>query len=382
MPHRILYVSAADRIAGAENSLLQLVAGLDRDEFEPLVALPGPGPLADALAGLDVPAIHAPLFRPGRTLNPFRVLSMASRLATAAACLVDVAAGEDVDLIHAQNTAAMLPVSRAARRVGVPCLWHLRDLGGWPGLVRLAAPGAHAAVAVSHAVADRWRDYLAGLDVQVVHNGIDADGFAACAQPGRLRAELGIAPDAPLFVAAGQLVPWKGHRDFLHAAARVRGEFPSATAVIAGDDLFGDHPRYVRGLHRLARKLGLGEAVRFLGYRTDVPDLMADADVLVVPSDAEPFGRVALEAMALGTPVVGRRTGGLPEVVEDGVTGLLTDAPGAEGLAAAVCELLRDPERARTMGQAGRRRVREHFGLAAHAAAISAIYRPLLTSNL
>ena len=378
MPHRILYVSAADRIAGAENSLLQLLAGLDRDEFEPLVALPGPGPLQDALAELDVPAIHVPLFRPRRTYNPLRVLSMASRMATAAGRLVDVVAAEGVDLIHAQNTAAMVPVSRAARRVDVPCLWHLRDLGGWPGLVRLVAPSASAAVAVSHAVADRWLPYLQGLDVRVVHNGIDADAFAARAQPGRFRAELGIASDAPLLAIAGQLVPWKGHGDFLYAVARVRDEFPAASAVIAGADLFGDHPRYVRGLHRLASKLGLGQAVRFLGYRDDMPDLMADADVLVVASDAEPFGRVALEAMAVGTPVVGYASGGLPEVVEDGRSGLLAEPGSPAALAARVDDLLRDPVRARAMGEAGRRRVRDLFSAGAHAEDVAAVYRQVL----
>ena len=285
-----------------------------------------------------------------------------------------------IDLIHAQNVAAQPAAGLAARFAGVPCVWHLRDLRGSRLMARRLVPLASAAVAVSEAVADRWRRELGDrLDIRVVANAIDADAFAARAHAGTFRRELGLTPDDPLMAVVGQMVPWKGHRGFLRAMALVHAEQPRAVAAVAGDDVFGDHPGYPGQLRREAASLGLAGVVRFLGYRDDVPDLMADADLLVVPSDAEPFGRVALEAMALGAPVVGKGSGGLPEVVEDGITGLLTGGDSAEELARLIGDLLGDPARRLAMGEAGRRRVRDRFGMAAHVAAICSIYRRLLS---
>lgn len=378
MPERILYVSAAGRIGGAENSLLQLVRGLDRCEFAPVVALPGLGPLADALERLGVPAFYAPLIRPRRTLNPVRLALMGGGTALGALCLAREARRRSVSVIHALNTAAQPAAGLAAAAAGLPCVWHLRDLRCLRVVTRGLARFAHAAIAVSDAVAKAsaigpgW-----GPQVTVVPNGIDADAFAARARPGRLRGELGLRPEDPLLVVVAQMVPWKGHRDFLHAMALVRSRHPQATAALAGDDLFGEDPGYLSELRRLAASLGLERVVRFLGYRTDVPTLVADADLLVIPSEAEPFGRVALEAMALGTPVVGRGAGGLPEVVEHGVTGRLTRGPSVEELAGLITDLLSDPEGRCAMGEAGYRRVRERFDLARHVERICAVYRRL-----
>jgi len=385
MAHRILHVSNVSRISGAENSLLQLLQGTDRREFEPLAALPGPGPLAQELAVLGVPAFYAPLVRPRRTLNPVRLASLAVRTAAAAFALAGETRRQGVCLIHAHTTAAFRAAGPAARMAGVPCVWHVRDIKRLSPLDRRLGRFAKAAIAVSNAVlkasgVSRCR----GLDVRVVPNGIDADAFESRARRGMFRRELGLGPDDPLLLVAAQMVPWKGHRDFLRAVASVRRSYPRVVAAVAGDDLFGDHPGYVSELRRLAASLGLEPAVRFLGYRTDIPTLMADADLLVIPSDAEPFGRVALEAMAVGTPVVGRCAGGLPEVVEDGVTGRLArsvETGAAEAMAQLISDLLSDPEARAAMGKAGRARVRELFSLERHAAEVCAVYRHALATG-
>jgi glycosyltransferase involved in cell wall biosynthesis len=382
MAHRILHVSNVSRISGAENSLLQLLQGTDRREFEPLAALPGPGPLAEELARLAVPAFYAPLARPRRTLNPVRLASLAGRTAAASLVLARESRRHGVCLIHAHTTAAFRAAGPAARMAGVPCVWHVRDIRRLSSLDRRLGRFANAAIAVSEAVLkESGLSQCRGLDLRVIPNGIDADAFESRARRGMFRQELGLGPEDPLLLVAAQMVPWKGHRDFLRAVASVRGRHHRTVAALAGDDLFGDYPRYVPELRRLAASLGLEQAVRFLGYRTDVPTLMADADILVIPSDAEPFGRVALEAMAVGTPVVGRWTGGLPEVIADGVTGRLArslEADAAEALGQVISDLLSDPEARAAMGKAGRTRVRELFGLERHAAEVCAVYRHVL----
>lgn len=382
MPCRILHVNTASCIAGTENSLLQLVQGLDRSQFESYVALPGPGPLADALCRIDVPVLYAPLVRLRRTANPVRLARTGAASTAAALLLAGHARRRRVCLAHAHKTGALPVAGVAAALAGVPCIWHLRDFRVTPPGARLLACLADAAIAVSRAVLQAsgitpdW-----GLPVRVIPNGIDADAFAVAARPGRFRTELGLGADDPLLLVAAQLVPWKGHRDFLRALALARRGHPRVVAALAGADLFRDHPGYLAELRRLAHSLGLQDAVRFLGYRTDMPDLMADADLLVIPSEAEPFGRVALEAMAVGTPVVGRGTGGLPEVVEDGVTGRLTrpaEAAVPAALAELICDLLADRPTRKAMGAAARVRVREQFSLARHVEEVCSVYRQVL----
>jgi glycosyltransferase involved in cell wall biosynthesis len=216
------------------------------------------------------------------------------------------------------------------------------------------------------------------VEARVIPNGLDADAFAAGATRGAFRHELVLGPDSVLVLMAAQMVPWKGHRRLLRAVARVREEHPLVVAAIAGADMFGDHPGYADELAAMASELGIARSVRFVGYRRDMPTLMADADVVVVPSDAEPFGRVALEAMALERPVVGLKRGGLPEVVEDGVTGLLVDDDSPVALAEAISRLVADAPLRISLGRAGGRRVRERFAADAHAAQIAAVYEELL----
>ena len=374
----IAYVSASARVAGAEESLLQLLAALDRGRWAPVVCLPGAGPLADRLDALDVPWFAAPVPRLRRTLNPLALAGMSARALRAAWTLRGEIKERGVDLVHAQGFSALAAAGPAARITGRPCLLHLRDLRYGRRVARLLCRFADRTIAISQAVAD-----AAPVDCTVVPNGIDADAFEARARPGEFRRELGVGDDVPLVLVAAQIVPWKGHEFFLRAFARVRAERPDALACLAGQDMFGEHEGYLRRLRELCDQLGIAESVRWLGWRDDVPTLMADADVLAVPSQAEPFGRVALEAMAVGTPVVGRNLGGLPEVVEDGVTGFLARPDDAAEFAelsefAELEEFAQLILRALTTGDdlsaAARRRVREQFSIEQHARGVCDVY--------
>lgn len=159
------------------------------------------------------------------------------------------------------------------------------------------------------------------------------------------------AGDAPLVVCAARLEAVKGVEHLVRAAALL----PRARVAIAGDGPL------LEQLRELAVELGLSDRLALLGRVTPVAPLLAAADVVVLPSRSEGLPMAALEAMALGKPVVASRVGGLPEAVEDGVTGVLVPPSDPDALAAALAELLGDPERARAMGEAGRARVLEGF---------------------
>jgi glycosyltransferase involved in cell wall biosynthesis len=172
----------------------------------------------------------------------------------------------------------------------------------------------------------------------------------------------------------GRLSPWKGQHIFLEAAALVRAEFAEARFQIIGSAMFGEEG-YEAQIRQQCETLGLSECVEFTGYRTDVGALIGRLDVLVHASTiGEPIGQVVVEGMAAGKPVVATNGGGIPEIVEEGVTGWLVPMGESVPMAGAIVRLLRDPEGAAKMGEAGRQRVLEHFTIELTAQRVQEVY--------
>jgi glycosyltransferase involved in cell wall biosynthesis len=166
---------------------------------------------------------------------------------------------------------------------------------------------------------------------------------------------------------------------FLRALAQVRRAVPRAKGIVVGGSVPYE-PGYRDQLLALGQALGLSGNVAFHDYRPDVPRLMSALDVLVLPSvSPEPFGRVLIEAMAAGKPVVATDAGATPEVIDDGEQGLLVPANDAQSMAAAVTRLLLDSSLATSMGQKGRRRVEARFTAQHYVDGVQAIYREVLT---
>jgi glycosyltransferase involved in cell wall biosynthesis len=176
-------------------------------------------------------------------------------------------------------------------------------------------------------------------------------------------------------VVFSRLNQLKGIGYFLEAAATVTRKFPDARFVIAGD---GAHRER---LEEQARRLNLGERVLFIGFRRDIPDLLREAAVSVLPSLSEGLSNTLLESMAAGVPVVGTLVGGNPEVIENGVSGLLVPPRDAAALAAAIGRLLEDNEFASRLGQEGRRRVAELFSVECSVRNTEQLYCRLVGDN-
>jgi len=202
-----------------------------------------------------------------------------------------------------------------------------------------------------------------GSKVGMVHNGIIPEEKAAPGERERTRAAWGVPARVPLVGMVGRLVDWKGPDYFIEAAAIVAAGIPEARFMLVGDAIFGEKS-YVEELKAMAVAHGLRERMIFTGFRDDVEDIIAAADVLVHASVLpEPFGLVLIEAMAQGLPVVATRGGGVGEIVEDGATGVLVPPRDAAAMADAISGLLREPARARAMGDAGRKVAIERFDL-------------------
>jgi glycosyltransferase involved in cell wall biosynthesis len=219
--------------------------------------------------------------------------------------------------------------------------------GRWFGLAdRSVGSLAHVHIAISQGLA-RYLAETEGFDeeeFEIVHYGISGRD--------------GVKPygDAdPRLLCIGRLIPIKGHLVLLRALARARAQVPGITLDLAGRGPLEP------ALKAYVRELGLGQAVRFLGFVSPVQRAIEDAAVVVVPSLGEGFGMVALEAMERSRPVIASAVGGLPEIVADGETGLVVPSGDAEALAEAIVALAGDPERAARMGAAGRERALAEF---------------------
>lgn len=278
-----------------------------------------------------------------------------------------------VQVIHTHLSTASLLGSLAARLAGVPSLATVHGLN-----TRSCYNYAHAIIAVSNAVKQHLAAQGMPSDrITVVHNGVDLRSFARPDDSQTVRQQWNLPKDAPILVTVGRLAPAKGHRDLIQALEiLVRdGRRREVRLLVVGVGAL------LSELRREAERRGVADRVIFAGFQRDVVPFLQVADIFVLPSVQEGLSLSALEAMALGKPVVAFRVGGTPEVVVDGETGLLV-APGQlDELAGALEQLLSDPEQARVMGRAGQLRVRRAFDLEQMVSRIEGIYRSLVAQR-
>jgi glycosyltransferase involved in cell wall biosynthesis len=187
------------------------------------------------------------------------------------------------------------------------------------------------------------------------------------------RVALDLPFDRTIVAITGQIAEIKGIWDFIEAARILASRGTEPFFVVLGDDL-KNGGAIRRTMQERVAALGLTDRFRFLGFRTDAPEIVQAFDIVAVPSHAEPLGLAALEAMAAGRPVVGTRVGGIPEMVVDGETGTLVPPRDPEALAAAIATLVVDSRRRARMSEAARRRATDHFSIQAHGRQLQAHY--------
>ena len=361
-PAAILVVSNHGAIVGGgELSLMDLLRGLDRDRWAPSLVVPEDGEDAVLARELELPVHVTPL----PTLR--RPSLAGARSVTALAGLVRATGAA---LIHANGSRAMAYAGAAGRLASCPTLWHVRIADSDGLLDRALCAMATLVVATSRGVARRFS--WAAAKVRVVPNGIDLERFAPRAPSVTLRAALQLPTSAPLAVSVGRHVPEKGYRHLIDAAARLEQTRPGVHWVLVGDGELRSE------LEAQSRRLDLASRVHFTGSRNDVADLLALADVFVLPSESEGFGRVLVEAMAMARAIVATNVGGIPDIVLDGETGVLVEPANAVALAHAVRGLLDDPARAARLGAAGRRRAESTFSVGAHVDGVERVYHEVL----
>lgn len=381
---RVLYVNQTADVSGAEHSLLALIAGL-RGEVEPTLACPT-GRLSELAAAAEIPTEPIVGTQASFRLHPVHTTRGVAEIGRSALQVRGLAKRLAPPLVHANTTRAAL-LAVLARRPRPPVLAHIRDWapeGRFSSFVLdVVARRADLVVANSAFIARQFDGLALRQPVEVIHNPVDLGRFdPEQVDRAAARRELGLGEGEVTLAVVAQLTPWKGQDDAIRALAGLQAAGREATLLVAGSAKFSgagtqyDNAGYADGLHRLAAELGVGDRVRFLGERSDVPQLLAAADLLLLPSWREAFGRIAIEAMAMGTPVLATDNGGPAEIVRPGVDGLLLAPKQAEAWARALEPLVDDAELRARMGVAARERARE-FSVPVHAAAMLAAYRRL-----
>ncbi len=383
---RIAYVDHASDIGGAEKSMTDVIARLDRSRYEPRLFCATDAKWLEGAALEDV-AVER-VFAPGGVLDRKRddlapgLLGNAQAVSQAVPPVARLYRGlrrYGPDLVHTNTLKTHLLGGAAARLSRCRLLWHLRDIldpGNALGLLLRAARRLQPKViAISEAV----RRSLQGgeVDVVVVYNGTNLAAFRPSARREALRAGLGLQPEHIAIAIVGRLTPWKGHRELLRAFAEVVREAPNARLLVVGEVAFWEDT-YEEELRDLAAELGVEGLVQWLGFRSDVPDVLGASDIFALPSIDEPFGRAVVEAMAVELPVIGTRSGGVPEIVVEGETGLLVQPGDPADLARALTRLVRDADVRRSMGKAGRARAADLFDVDRTAARVQAVYEEML----
>lgn len=368
---RALFLTSCVGSGGAGRSLAAYLACAG-DEIEAHVVMPEPGAVGGHFdRALFVPElvqrIGSPPYRAARAIPGLDVVGGVCALGVAIARVGRIAAELQPDLIYCNDLVAKPIGAAVGARAGLPVVFHARNIHTtrWVENKVYQALGRMRSTALilcnSQATAACFMEHSAGK-VRVVPNFLDVDRFDRARVQPRLRAELGLAPDDRVVGYVGRIIAWKGLDVLVRAFARVADRFPRAVLAVVGENDPGLRRDLAAEYRALADRLGVGHRVRFLGYRDDVRPYVADFDVLALPSIApEPFGRVLIEAMALGVPVVASAHGGAVEVVRDGVDGLLARPRDAGDLADKLAAVLADDTLRRRLGRAASAGARARF---------------------
>jgi glycosyltransferase involved in cell wall biosynthesis len=340
---RILHVDSERTWRGGERQVLELMRRQRTRGDEPHLAAPRGSVLLSRASSEGFPGHAVPMRGAWDIGSAFALAGLHRRLRP------DVVHWHAARA-HALGAIASLiapgPARVLSRRVDFP-------VRGSVGSRLLYGLRRDATIAISEGVRDAL--VLSGLDpasLAVVRSGIDLTPFDVPFDRSVIRSRLGIHEGDFLVLQVAALAPHKSQKDLLDAARIVLAERPEARIWVAGEGILRDE------LERQHGALDLGDRVRLLGFRDDVPDLLRSADLFCVSSYLEGMGTATLDAMAVGLPVVATRVGGIPEIVEDGETGLLVPPRDPEALAGAILAMARDPARRQSMGGRARERVR------------------------
>jgi glycosyltransferase involved in cell wall biosynthesis len=366
----VLIIHQSAELYGSDRSLIDFLHGVDRARFSPLVCVPEHGPFVDVLASLGIEVHVTPVLKAGRrTLtSPWNALKLAITTPHALRAITRLVNGRRIDLVYT-NTIAVMAGSIWATMHRVPHIWHVREIIHRPRiaslLYRALVPALSARIICNSDQTRRWIS-PASTTAVTVWNGVPtvAGDAMPCEARSVCRAALRLSPDTVLVLMPGRINGWKGQDLLLDAVDEISpDESPSFHLLLIGGAAFGK----IHLLDKLTQRIENSRHRHNISlhvFSEDMAEFYLASDLVVVPSRRpEPFGRVAIEAMAYGLPVIAARHGGLVEIVRHGETGMLFEPNDSHSLHEALTVLLGDAALRRRLGAAGQVRQRELFAV-------------------
>lgn len=355
------------KLGGGGKSLLGLLEQLPGQGWQTHVVVPGEGQFTDELIRMGISHDIYP-FEPLDPRRPFHTVRTLLKWRS-------IMRRVKPSLIHANGFDLSRSFSVAAASLGIPYITHVR-FPSTPDGIRWTLRGLPKPAALifnSRAMLEDQWPHIEKISPSsrpfVAHNAVDLEQFHPAPWPDSEKLRIGIIAN---------FAPFKRHEDFIRMAAAMLKRRQDLEFWIVGEDTQGTGRR--AALEELSRDLGANAAVKFLGHRSDIPDIMRQLHLVVVPSEFEPFGRVVIEAMACGRPVIGSNDGGIPEIIDHGDTGYLVEVGDADGFARHALEVLGDRGMWEKMSLAANKAVNERFSLTAHVEQITSIYRKIVAA--
>jgi len=377
VPVTLLFLSHSSELYGAERSLLDLIENLDKDLFNPIAVVPKRGPFQSELGkyGTKVYVVRSPawLYRRRIPLSFLgRMADILIFLLPSMIRLMRIINSEEVDIVYS-NTIVKFAGALAAFALRKPHVWHIREiLFEEKGFLRFFLPDRYlfavisglsdVVIANSQATA---RQFTAGGQPIVVYNGIDPDRYRLHGDSGRNDREKWTV----LVIASLQRI--KAQEVAIRAVGILKEKLPEIELRLVGR---GDEA-YTHYLKELAEELGVSDRVVFCGYLSDIRAYLGDAKAVLIPSLLESFGRVAIEAMAAGVPVIASDVYALREIVLDGYNGFLVPPNSPAEIADRLLLLHDDPQLHETLRENAREWIRTRFSLDRYVREMESILR-------
>ncbi len=415
---RILYVDRAQGIGGSHtNVLYPTIAGLDQEQYEPIVLFYWPNPYREQLeaAGIktivfDIPSTSqhpATVARfqknrmvrdwqqsEGQWSNLYHNLGSYVRLGYSLPQifrLVKIMKEQQVDLVHLNNNPAGRgrEIILAAKLTGAPFICYAQNFSEFWAADRQVARLIDQYVFCSNAIGKHCITLGGAVPAKsrTIYPGVvDVEKWSQSYNSARIRRELGLSEHDFVIGNIGRLTSWKGQDVFLKALAEVKQEAPDIKAIIVGGPTTiaeakqsGESADFYEYLVALTESLGLVDNVLFTGFRSNIPEILSAIDIFVhSSSEPEPFSTAVIEAMMAGCPVVATRAGGMPEMINHGVTGLLVTIKDSQVMAEAILTYYREGDKMNKISLAGQKRAREDLTAQRHAREFYDLYQTIL----
>lgn len=382
---KIAFYNHTSTISGAEISLLLTAKYLT--EAHPIIFAPE-GELLQKARDEGIEAVALPSYRARLTRNPFLLVLYMIGMLRAGWKLARIMKKSQVDIIHANSIRAGMMAGLFRWYHKLPVVWHIRDMppqGFIGGIIkRLAGFTAQALIGISESVIQGIEHPSVSGRCHLVHNGVELKSYQSEEKQRvieRIRSELMTPQKAQVLAIIGQIAPWKRQEDAIEAFANLVHEGQGDMFLwIVGEAKFRqENEHYLTRLQEKVTSLQLENNVIFTGFREDVLEICCAADLLLLCSDHEPFGRVIIEAMSQGTPVVGSRGGGVTEIIEHGMSGFMYEIGNTDELTHYIRQVLDEPFVWSSFSRNGQERVKERFSIVQTSQKVEQIYKELLS---